>query len=221
MGQDTTTKVFFSWSQAKPVPDADGFAGSYAGTSNGALIVAGGANFPGDKRPWTQGVKTWYDKVFVLEKPDGEWKEVGRLPRPMGYGVSLSYKDGLVCLGGGDAKCNYADAFILKYTAGKVETVSLPSMPGPVINACGVISGRYSLCRRGHRYAGRSYRKQFLEPGSFGFGKEVECPPIFSWSVENVGGGGCPGKYRLPVRRRTFGERHRTPPGIFKRRLGI
>jgi len=141
MGQDTTTKVFFSWSQAKPVPDADGFAGSYAGTSNGALIVAGGANFPGDKRPWTQGVKTWYDKVFVLERPDGEWKEVGRLPRPMGYGVSLSYKDGLVCLGGGDAKCNYADAFILKYAGGKVETVSLPSMPGPVINACGVITG--------------------------------------------------------------------------------
>ncbi|HMI60564.1 MAG TPA: hypothetical protein VK518_06640, partial [Puia sp.] len=141
MGQDTTTKVFFSWSQAKPIPDADGFAGSYAGTSNGALIVAGGANFPGDKRPWTQGVKTWYDKVFVLERPDGEWKEVGRLPRPMGYGVSLSYKDGLVCLGGGDAKCNYADAFILKYAGGKVETVSLPSMPGPVINACGVITG--------------------------------------------------------------------------------
>src|SRR5258707_15895556 len=80
MGQDTTGRVFFSWSQAKPVTDADGFAGSYAGVSNGELIVVGGANFPGDRRPWPEGVKTWYDKVFVLERPDGEGKEGGRLP---------------------------------------------------------------------------------------------------------------------------------------------
>jgi len=129
MGQDTTGKVFFSWSQAKPIPDADGFAGSYAGVSNGALMVAGGANFPGDRRPWTQGVKTWYDKVFILEKPDGDWKEIGKLPRPMGYGISLTWKNGFVCLGGGDAGRNYADAFILKYSAGKLATTSLPPMP--------------------------------------------------------------------------------------------
>src|ERR1700754_5242624 len=97
MGQDTTTKVFFSWSQTKPVPDEDGFARSYAGVSHGALIVAGGANFPGGKRPWTQGIKTWYDKVFVLEIPDGKWKEMGGFVLPWGYGVSFSYKDGVVC----------------------------------------------------------------------------------------------------------------------------
>ena len=140
MGQDTTGKVFFSWSQAKPIPDADGFAGSYAGVSNGALMVAGGANFPGDRRPWTQGVKTWYDKVFILEKPDGDWKEIGKLPRPMGYGISLTWKNGFVCLGGGDAGRNYADAFILKYSAGKLATTSLPPMPAPLINSCGVIA---------------------------------------------------------------------------------
>src|SRR5882757_3411180 len=68
-------KLFFTWEQASPIPDADGFAGSYAGVSNGVLLVAGGANFPGDKRPWTQGVKTWYDNIFVLEQKDGAWKE--------------------------------------------------------------------------------------------------------------------------------------------------
>jgi len=141
MGQDTAGTVFFDWSQARPVPDADGFAGSYAGVSNGALLVAGGANFPGGGRPWTGGVKTWYDKVFVLERPGGEWKEAGRLPRPMGYGVSLSYRDGVVCLGGGDAGGNYSDVFVLRYVGGKVSTGSLPSMPGPVINGCGVIAG--------------------------------------------------------------------------------
>jgi SSS family transporter len=141
MGQDTTGNVFFSWGQAAPVPDADGFAGSYAGVSHGALVVAGGANFPGNGRPWSGGIKTWHDKIFVLERPDGQWKEAGLLPRPMGYGVSLSYEDGVVCLGGGDAERNYADAFILKYTGGRVETVALPAMPGPIINACGAIVG--------------------------------------------------------------------------------
>ncbi|MBS1601597.1 MAG: sodium/solute symporter [Bacteroidetes bacterium] len=141
MGQDTSGKVFFNWSQASPVPDADGFAGSYAGVSNGALIVAGGANFPGGGRPWSGGVKTWYDKVFVLERPDGQWKEAGRLPRPMGYGVSLTYGDGVVCLGGGNAAGNFSDAFILRYAGGKVLVTALPSMPAPVINGCGVIVG--------------------------------------------------------------------------------
>lgn len=139
--QPTTGNSFFNWEQASPIPDADGFAGSYAGVSNGVLIVAGGANFPGDKRPWTQGVKTWYDKIFVLEKPGGEWKEAGKLPRQMGYGVSLTYKGGVICLGGGDAGHNYADAFILRYTSGQIQTEVLPVMPSPVINACGVLVG--------------------------------------------------------------------------------
>ena len=32
----------------------------------GAILVAGGANFP-DKKPWEGGKKVWYDTVFVLE----------------------------------------------------------------------------------------------------------------------------------------------------------
>src|SRR4051812_9568015 len=81
-GQPEAAKIgkgFFNWGQGRPVPDADGFAGSFAGVSNGALIVAGGSNFPGDGRPWTHGVKTYYDKIFILEKPDGDWKAAGHL----------------------------------------------------------------------------------------------------------------------------------------------
>jgi SSS family solute:Na+ symporter len=132
-------KSFFRWSTARPIPDEDGFAGAYAGVSNNALLVAGGTNFPGNKRPWSNGVKTWYDKIFVLENADGEWKEIGKLPKPMGYGVSLSWKDALICVGGGDADKNFADVFMLRYRDGKVETESLPGMPAPVINGCGVI----------------------------------------------------------------------------------
>src|SRR4051794_14537917 len=54
------------WKQLPSLPDAEGFAGSFAGVSNGALLVAGGTNFPG-KKPWEGGAKVWYDTVYVLE----------------------------------------------------------------------------------------------------------------------------------------------------------
>lgn len=137
--QNKAANGFLHWKQLASIPEADGLAGSYAGISNGAFILAGGTNFPGGKRPWTNGVKTWYDQIFVLEKPGGSWKIAGRLIRPLGYGVALTYKDGVVCLGGGDAIKNYTDAFILKYSGGKIQTEHLPQMPFPLINACGVI----------------------------------------------------------------------------------
>src|ERR1043166_8747887 len=37
------------WQKLPPIPDAEGFAGAFAGVSGGALIVAGGANIAGDK----------------------------------------------------------------------------------------------------------------------------------------------------------------------------
>ncbi|MDR2673600.1 MAG: hypothetical protein LBC18_01695, partial [Opitutaceae bacterium] len=95
------------WKQLPPLPDKEGFAGSFPGVCNGALIVAGGANFP-DKRPWEGGAKVWYDNVFVLEPGAKEWREEGRLPQPSGYGLSLPWKDGFLMIGGGDAERNFA-----------------------------------------------------------------------------------------------------------------
>ena len=64
-----------AWRDLPPIPDAVGFAGSFAGTTSGALVVAGGANFP-DRKPWEGGTKVWSDRVFVLERPGGQWAEL-------------------------------------------------------------------------------------------------------------------------------------------------
>ncbi|MES1249293.1 MAG: hypothetical protein ABUL46_01345, partial [Chitinophaga rupis] len=132
-------KDFFSWSQLSPLPDPDGLAVAFAVVSNGALIVAGGTNFPGNGRPWAGGAKTWYDKVYVLSRPDGAWSAAGRLPRPLGYGISITGAGGLICLGGGDAERAYATAFILRYRNGGIETENLPFLPAPLTNGCGVL----------------------------------------------------------------------------------
>jgi len=128
------------WTRLPSLPDKEGFAGSFAGVSNGALLVAGGANFP-DKKPWEGGKKVWYDSVFVLERPDGKWKAAGRLPRPLGYGVSVTYRNSIVCVGGSDGQRHYADVFRLEWKGGKLVTIHLPTLPKPLANTCGVLLG--------------------------------------------------------------------------------
>ena len=55
------------WEQLPTLPDEHGFAGAFCGVSGEALIVAGGANFPGG-RPWDGAQKVWHDRIFVLPK---------------------------------------------------------------------------------------------------------------------------------------------------------
>lgn len=128
------------WRKLPAVPDAEGFAGAFAGTSDGALVLAGGANFP-DKKPWQGGKKAWYDTVWTLSGPDANWTVAGKLPRPLGYGVSVTHDGGVICVGGGDAGRHYADAFRLELKNGRLRTTTLPSLPTDLANACGALSG--------------------------------------------------------------------------------
>lgn len=125
----------FAGEKHSVLPDREGFAGPFAGVSRGVVLVGGGANFP-DKKPWEGGKKVWYDTVFAL---DDEWKLVGKLPRPLGYGVSVTHRDAVVCVGGSDAEKHYADAFRLEWKDGKLATASLPPLPGPLANGCAAL----------------------------------------------------------------------------------
>jgi len=128
-----------NWQELPPLPDPIGFAGPLAGTSNGALIVAGGANFP-DKPPWQDGKKVWYDKIYVLDSPEGKWKKVQqKLPRPLAYGISVTTPRGVVCIGGGDGDRFYPDVFMLTWTGDRIETTRLPPLPRPCAFSCGAL----------------------------------------------------------------------------------
>jgi N-acetylneuraminate epimerase len=137
-------RVGAQWAKLPPLPDPEGFAGPFAGVSGGALVVAGGANFPG-KRPWEGGKKAWSDTVFVLDKPDGAWRVVGKLPRPLGYGVSVTHRGSVVCAGGGDVDRHYPDVFRLGWAGRGPVLTPLPPLPRPVANACGALVGEDTL----------------------------------------------------------------------------
>jgi N-acetylneuraminate epimerase len=157
-----------AWTQKPSLPDREGFASPFAGTSHGALIVAGGANFP-DARPWEGGKKVYYDRIYLLDPTNDTsgresipsspkaWKEVGRLPRPTAYGVSVSWRDRVLCVGGNDHERLLDEAFAIEWRHGSLEVTPLPSLPVPLTNACsGLLGDTWVVCGGVERHAENS-----------------------------------------------------------------
>jgi solute:Na+ symporter, SSS family len=134
---------FLRWDNLPSVPDKIGLAGAMAGvTTDDALVVAGGANFP-DMPPWLGGTKVWHDRVFLLRGPDASWKILqDRLPRPLAYSVSLTTALGIAVIGGSNSERHYADCFLLRVDRDKLTTTTLPSLPRPIANASGALLGK-------------------------------------------------------------------------------
>jgi N-acetylneuraminic acid mutarotase len=128
----------FQWKQLADLNDPRGFAGQFVGVSNGRLLLYGGTNFP-DKPVWDGGAKGWYRDVFVLDDLGAQWKKLGPLPgeRAVGYGVSLPYEDGFLCIGGADAEKHVTDCFVISYDGRELKTRDLPKLP----RACAYLSG--------------------------------------------------------------------------------
>ena len=128
------------WEKLAPLPDKEGFASPFAGVIAGKLVVAGGANFP-DKKPWEGGMKVWHDSIFTLDHPKADWKNAGKLPNLLAYGISVTLNEGMLCTGGSDSKQHYADCFLVSLENNQLKFTPYPSLPKPCANMCGVKIG--------------------------------------------------------------------------------
>ena len=128
------------WKQLADLPDVEGFAGSYAGVSNGALIVCGGANFP-EKPLWEGGPKRWTDRVYVMPEPGDGWRDATPLPKPMGYGATASLPQGMMLIGGCNAEGTYADCYLLTYADGDVACRAVAPLPVPLTGHTAAVMG--------------------------------------------------------------------------------
>lgn len=135
-----SAEMSLDWRQLPPIPDVLGVAGPFAGVSGDALIVAGGANFP-DKMPWDGGRKVWHDTAFVLDKTNGAWRGSFKLPKPLGYGVSVTTPDGVLCIGGSDSTQHVRDVFLLCWRNGELKHKALAPLPESLANSCGAVVG--------------------------------------------------------------------------------
>jgi N-acetylneuraminic acid mutarotase len=121
-----------------PINDSIGFASPFAGTLNGQLAIAGGANFP-EKLPWEGGQKIWHSSIHLLASPTATWKTVGHLSLPLAYGCSFPVEDGILCVGGSDTHRHHARSFLLRLRPDGTPTeTEWPPLPTPLANAAGV-----------------------------------------------------------------------------------
>ncbi len=163
-----------------------GVAGPFAGVHRDALLVAGGANFP-LRPPWDGGAKVWWQDIWVLERPAGggpRWvsDRAFRLPRPLGYGVSIATPEGVVCIGGHDADGCRAEVFQLAWdpVAREVRRTALPSLPAPLTFMAGALVGRTIYV------AGGQHAMKGAEPTTVFWALDLsrrDVPGDFAWRV--------------------------------------
>ena len=126
----------FAWRQLSDLPEPLGVAGAFAGVSDGALVVAGGAHFP--VSPFENGTKVWVDRIWALEQGSDEWADVGALPQPLAYGASITVDQGIhqgiLLIGGSDSERHYPNVMLLRRGAGELRLAQLPSLPFPSAN---------------------------------------------------------------------------------------
>ncbi len=148
------SKPSLSWHKLPPLPDKEGFAGLFVGVSDGRLITAGGANFP-KALAWEGGKKAWYDSIYVLDSSSGKWCVANqKLPRPLAYGVSATWKDTLICVGGSDGEHHYDHVFSLRLIKDSIQIDQLPSLPQPCAEMCGALIGSQLYIAGGTRCPG-------------------------------------------------------------------
>lgn len=120
-----------------------GVSAPFTGLLGESLIVAGGCNFP-DKPVADGGHKRFYDEIWALDLSGNAnaWKLVGRLPRALAYGCSVTTPSGIVCVGGNDAEQSFAECFSLRWNADRSEVIAHPlqSLPCSVDNSSAAFS---------------------------------------------------------------------------------
>ena len=143
------------WKALPDLPGGLGVAGPFAGAHNDALIVAGGANFP-EGVPWrktTDGgdpAKVYYDTIHIVTRDGLDYsiaEAKARLPRALGYGVSISTASGVLCIGGewreDGGTHRSAKVFALGYADGAVTMdADYPPLPKDTTAAAGALIGK-------------------------------------------------------------------------------
>ena len=121
-----------------------GVSACYCGVINGYLYIAGGCNFP-DKPVAEGGKKRFYKAIYAAKlNADSdrlEWETVGQMPQPAAYGVSVTYENSLIFVGGNNETGGLTTAIRLRPTATGIQQEALPSLPHTLDNMAGAVVG--------------------------------------------------------------------------------
>ena len=115
---------------------ADGVSAACCGVAGGRLIVAGGANFPGNPLA-ADAKKRFYNDIWMLDPSAATptWRQVGTLPAEMAYAASYVCGDRMIVAGGAGPDGCSDRVYALTVKRNRVMVSSLPSLPFPVEQA--------------------------------------------------------------------------------------
>ncbi|PAW89709.1 MAG: hypothetical protein B9S33_02580 [Pedosphaera sp. Tous-C6FEB] len=105
------------WEPLAPLPEPNG--GFVCGAIGDNVVVAGGTN-------WKDGSKHWLDRIWVYEPARKAWREAGRLPVALAYGVAGNSAGAFWFAGGSDGRETHTqlwrmDAKFAVTTVAKIE----------------------------------------------------------------------------------------------------
>jgi N-acetylneuraminate epimerase len=127
------------WRDLPPLPQSLG--GQFVSTVGGRLAVAGGTHWDGVPRPWDGGKKVFSDAIYTLERGASLWHRSGSLPVPLGYGVSVSTGDAMLCIGGQTPTENTKRVYRLRWSNGAIVVDTRPDLPAAASNTAGALAG--------------------------------------------------------------------------------
>lgn len=135
-----------TWEHVGNLPAQKGFeknigtAGVLSGVLDGKyVVVGGGANFPYDT-VLNGGAKKLYSDVYLLEEKNGKLivKEHINLDNEIGYGASVTTKDGIYYIGGGATAEADDDILFLSMKNGKLSVEKIGDLPFTLQNGTAV-----------------------------------------------------------------------------------
>jgi solute:Na+ symporter, SSS family len=134
---------WFLWESSATLPVKEGLSHAITGTSNGALIVAGGSNF---NQPIQEGgKKIVHAAIYVATDPNSmNWREAGRLPWPLSNAAVLPWGNGLLVIGGTHGETASDRVFLMTWdpTTGTVKIdSSFAKLPVPLTSPAAAKTG--------------------------------------------------------------------------------
>ncbi|PTL33201.1 cyclically-permuted mutarotase family protein [Prevotella sp. oral taxon 376] len=139
-----------------------GVSACFAGYIGRTLLVAGGCNFPG-KPACEGGRKKYYNGIYAAITGNGDqllWRKVGELPTASAYGVSVSWHDQVIMVGGNNEQGSLKGVCAVTLKGEKALVSSLPSLPVTMDNMTGCLVGNL-LYVAGGNVEGRASRKAY------------------------------------------------------------
>lgn len=159
-----------------PLPQA--IAGQFVGTIDNTVIVAGGSSWTSP--PNEGGVKTWDDRIQVLQPKSKSWKSIGRLPQPMAYGGTVSLGHELVLAGGQNENMVSNKVWSLKLNGHHFKLSSWPDLPNPLTN--------FSMAFAGNKiyvFGGQKEKNSLASPSLWSLTIHPKGTPATAWQQES------------------------------------